>query len=928
MDGTPDVPSPPQGQDPGEVAIGGGAGGGVAPPPRPGSRLAFVATRPVAITMFIIALAVFGAVSLGRLPVDLLPEISYPTLTVRTAYPGAAPEDVEDRVSVRIQEALSTLPGLVRSTSISRAAFSDVLLEFTWGSEMTFAVQEVRDRLDGVFLPDGAERPLILRYDPNLDPILRIGVRPAKEDTSDEAFVHTRWIAEKKIKRELESIEGVAAVAVRGGLEEEILVSVDPYRLDAQDIGANVVGDRLAQENLNASGGQIREGSTDYLVRTLNEFQTIEEIRDLAVVRREGATIRIRDIADVTRTHAEREVITRIDGSEAVEIAIYREAGANIVEVAERVRDRVFGTEKQQASAARQGEDGEGGAVTWGDRQDLEFLGWTLRKEARMELLSDQSKFIAAAIDDVKSAAILGAFLAIGVMWVFLRRLSATLIIGVSIPISVIVTFAPMFMLDVSLNIMSLGGLALGVGMLVDNAIVVLESVTRCREEGDRLGQAAVRGVSEVAGAITASTLTTVAVFAPIVFVQGIAGQIFGDQALTVVASLLISLLVAVLFIPMLASRPWLAGEGGGLLSSSIAPRGGRSGKAKRKRFRDPKQRGPHEAEEEGDLLEAAVLDPGLIAKAKGFAHAFTLEFFLHDITWSWQRLIPNLLQIVVGRGLLFVGFLSLRVIAIIAFVVFKIGAVVTWVPRKIFDLCWNALDATYPRVLSLSLRHPLLVLVAVGSASWVAARQVGLLGLELLPEIHQAEFTAHVGLSVGTPIEVSDRVFSDLDREIRALDEVEVTALTVGVEEETLTREIEGEHTSRITVRLAADHSSVEAEELAVERVRTLLQSHPRGALGRHHAPDPVRDRRSDRRRGPRVRPRRARRGRRRGPPAHGPDRGPHRRPHDGPPRPPRGARHVRSGQDPRVRPGPRRRLQLRAGLRTRKGQHALRRG
>ncbi|MFT5477755.1 MAG: HAE1 family hydrophobic/amphiphilic exporter-1, partial [Planctomycetota bacterium] len=766
-------------------------------PPAPAERsqggFAFVATRPVAITMFILALGVFGVVSFKRLPVDLLPEISYPTLTVRTGYPGAAPEDVEDRISVRVQEALSTLPGLVRSTSISRAAFSDVLVEFNWGTQMTFAVQEVRDRLDAIFLPAGAERPLILRYDPNLDPILRIGVSPITDDASDAAFVQTRWIAENKIKRELESIEGVAAVNVRGGLEEEILVSVDPYRLDAQNIPASAIGDRLSQENLNASGGQIREGSTDYLVRTLNEFQTIDEIRNLAVLRREGATIRISDLATVTRTHAEREVITRVDGAEAVEIAIYREAGANIVDVAQRVRERLFGNEEDQKKAREQGTDREDAGVTWMDRQSLGFLTWTLRKEARIELLSDQSTFIGAAIDDVKWAALFGGALAIAVMWIFLRKLSATLIIGLAIPISVLVTFAPMFLSNVSLNIMSLGGLALGIGMLVDNAIVVLESITRCREEGDPLGAAAVRGVGEVSGAITASTLTTVAVFAPIVFVEGIAGQIFGDQALTVVSSLLVSLLVAVLFIPMLASRTWLD-----------------SGGEKRQLF--------HRVKRDKDQHVSFG------RWALGFLH----EFFLHDIQWSWGSFIPNLVQVLVGRTLLFVAFIALRLLSLISALLFFLGSILTWPVRKLFDALWRALDVAYPRMLAISLRHPFLILLTVAAGSWFAVRRAGSLGLELIPEIHQAEFTAHVGLSVGTPILVSDRIFAELDREIRALEAVKVTAMTVGVEQESLTRKIEGDHTARITVRLKPEFASLNDEERAVERVRSMLQSHP----------------------------------------------------------------------------------------------------
>lgn len=740
-------------------------------------RLHFVATRPVAITMFILALAVFGGVSLARLPMDLLPEISYPTLTVRTAFPGAAPEDVEDRVSIRIQEALSTLPGLVRTTSISRAGFSDVVLEFDWGTRMTFTVPEVRDRMDNVRLPEMAERPLILRYDPNLDPILRIGVRPVEDgDLSAEDYVRLRWLAEHRVERELESLEGVAAVQVRGGLEEEILVRADPHRLAAHRLDPATVADRLAQENLNASGGQIREGSTDYLVRALGEFRSVDEIAELAVVRRGDATIRVEDVATVERTHAEREVITRLDGQEAVEVAVYREAGANIVDVARRVRERLLGTEEQRERAERKlaRGGGESRELSYQERQALDYLGWGLREEARFEVLSDQSRFIDAAISDVRDAAVIGALLAVAVMWVFLRRLSATLIIGVAIPISVIVTFAPMHLLGVSLNIMSLGGLALGVGMLVDNAIVVLESVTRCREEGDDMGRAAVRGVSEVAGAITASTLTTVAVFTPIVFVHGIAGQIFGDQAVTVVSSLLVSLVVAVLFIPMLASRRFLAGSSGDAARDASRP------------------------------------------------------LFAREYRWTAGSLVPDLLHLLLVRAPGWILFWLLRaggaLLAVLAWVFGKL----TWPLRRAFDAFWGVLDAVYPRLLRGALAQPWIVILATGGLAWYAWSLTDDLGLELLPEIHQGEFTAHVGLAVGTPIERSDRVFLELDREARALEGVDMTALTVGVEEDTLTREIEGEHTARLTVRLEPEHSSEEGEARVLARVRALLRAHP----------------------------------------------------------------------------------------------------
>jgi len=738
-----------------------------------GTAFGFVTSRPVAITMFMVAIAVFGAVSLGKLPLDLLPEISYPTLTVRTVYPGAAPEDVEDRVSERVQEALSTLPDLVRSTSISRAETSDVVLEFDWGTSMTFAVQDVRDKLDGVFLPRGAERPLILRYDPNLDPVLRIGLTSAKPSAHGEQdLIGLRWTAEHRIKRELEALPGVAAVLVRGGLVEEIRVRTDPFKMAAQDLDPALLQQRLAQENLNASGGLIREGSTEYLVRTLNEFRAVEEIADLALARRGDATIRVRDVATVARTHAEREVTSRIDGREAVEIAVYREAGSNVVDLAETIKTAVFGSAAQRAHTDKLLAEGRDGSdVSFAERSLSEYMAWRLRKELRFELLSDQSTFIRAAVNEVKSAAVSGALLAVVVILAFLRRFSSTLVIAVSIPISVVVTFAPMYMAGVSLNIMSLGGLALGVGMLVDNAIVVLESITRCRDDGDSLAQAAVRGVREVAGAITASTLTTVAVFAPIVFVHGVAGQIFGDQALTVVSSLLVSLLVAVVFIPMLASRPWLAGEA----PAPVRPA--------------PLTSGLRE--------ESGKLPAGQWPVLGGRAAAHTFGFLLRPTA-----------------GVLWFGFQAAR-----------------WLltPARIaFDTLWGATERAYPRMLTRALRARWLVVITAAVLFGLSLWRLSEVGVELLPEIHQGEFTALVTLGVGSPIEHTDAVLRDVAEQVLALPEVSGTALTVGVESDTLTREIEGKHTARLTVRMQRETASAEREEQCVQAVRAILAAQP----------------------------------------------------------------------------------------------------
>ena len=515
--------------------------------------------RPVAISMVVLAIVVFGYVSYQQLPLNMMPDITYPTLTIRTDYPDTAPEEVESLVARPIEQRLGVVSNLEGVTSISRAGISDVILEFGWGTDMNDAVQTVRENLDRLQLPRGVNRPLILRYDPTQDPIMRVGLYGNLD------LFGLRLIGEEEIKQELEALKGVAAARVSGGLEEEIRVEISERKLAVMGLGINDINRRVSEENVNLAGGSLRDGQTQYLVRTLNEFQTLEDIENLVVGERNGVEIRIRDVGSVTRTNKEREVITRVNSVESVEVEIFKEADANIVATAKRVRDRLFGT-PEQLEYVRKLEAGEIEKAKSGDRRAqvrqfvqlkemTGFVAYSLPEGVDLDLLSDQSRFIKNSVDEVKETALIGGLFAVLVLYIFLRNPVHTSIIGVAIPVSIVATFAPMNIFNVSLNVMSLGGLALGIGMLVDNSIVVLESIYRCREEGDDLVRATVRGTGDVGGAVFASTLTTVAVFFPIVFVEGVAGQIFGDMALTVVFSLLASLGVALFVIPMLASR-------------------------------------------------------------------------------------------------------------------------------------------------------------------------------------------------------------------------------------------------------------------------------------------------------------------------------------------------------------------------------------
>ena len=482
------------------------------------SLVEFSLKRRVTVSMAAVALVIFGVVSFTRLPMNLLPDISYPTLTVETRYPGAAPGEVETLVSRPIEEVVGIVAGVQRLTSVSRPGLSQVTLEFDWNRNMDFAALDVRQKLDLLTLPREIEKPVILRFDPSNDPIQRLYL------TGGKSLYQLRYVAEEILKKDLESTDGVAAIKVNGGYEEEIEVRVDEGKLSLLGLTIQDVNDKLRRENVNQAGGSLYEKEARYLVRARNEFQDLRDIMETVVVSREGRNITMADVATVVRGHKQREVITRFSGKEAVELALYKEGDANTVGVARSIRQRLERVKKELP---------EGLQVVTG---------------------TDQSRFIEASIKDVINACVQGGIIAIFVLLLFLKDLRSTLIIAITIPISIIATFFLMHQFGTTLNVMSLGGLALGVGMLVDGAIVVLESIHKRRERGERGIEAAQKGASEVQMAVVASILTTVVVFAPVVFVEGVAAQLFKDQAVTVSISLMASLVVSLTLIPLLSA--------------------------------------------------------------------------------------------------------------------------------------------------------------------------------------------------------------------------------------------------------------------------------------------------------------------------------------------------------------------------------------
>ncbi|HWB82290.1 MAG TPA: efflux RND transporter permease subunit, partial [Nannocystaceae bacterium] len=751
-------------------------------------------TRPVAVLMVFLAVIVFGAFSIRLLPLNLMPDISYPKLTVRTEYPGAAPAEVEDNVSRPLEELLGVVTGLTRIESISRAGASDVVLEFAWDTDMDEASQDVLEKLDTVRpnLPDGVEQPLILRYDPTLDPVLTLSLSGEGERFEGDAGLKLlRRVADREVRRLLEPVEGVAAVKIKGGLEEEIQVELDEGQLRRTGIGVKTITDRLAAENVNLAGGTMRDGRTRYLVRTVNEFKDTADIAAIVIVRREGRDVRLGDLAEIRAGFKDRDVITRVDGAEAVEIEVYKEADANIVDMAAQVRERI--EEKVQP------------------RLESDY-------GATVAVAADRSRFIESSIDEVRDTAVVGGGLAVLILFLFLRDVRSTIIVGISIPVSVLVTFAPLNLFGISLNIMSLGGLALGVGMLVDNSIVVLESIDRCRQEGDDLVRATVRGTAEVGAAVVASTLTTVAVFFPMVFVEGIAGQMFGDLGMAVVFSLLASLAVALFLIPMLASRRRLAD-----LADNLQADGGLSAGFKLVLVRWNSVR----------ELGAA------------FASVRAQPWRLVLLPWALVRFVLHLVFELLGKILL----LALVLVGTVLAGAWWLGSKVLMLGARpvlwAFGKCIDAIENGYPPMIRWCLRNR--VLIYLGFAGSLAFMVIGMgrLDTELVPALHQGEFTVELALPVGTPLRQTDATVAPVEQRILAdVPHLRAVTATIGSERDDSDDAERGEHTAKLRVDLDTGTPPTMIEAMRdggataqAERIELEAAAAVRESLG--HVPD-----------------------------------------------------------------------------------------
>jgi HAE1 family hydrophobic/amphiphilic exporter-1 len=638
---------------------------------------------------------------------------------------------------------------------------------------MDQASLEVRDKMEALQLPLEAKAPVLLRFNPSTQPIMRLVLSdkgtPSSQAEAQRRLIELRRYADDDLKKALEPVSGVAAVKVGGGLEDEIQVDIDQQKLAQLNLPIDTVIQRLQQENINISGGRLEEGSQRYLVRTVNQFASVDEIRNMllttsaaqsgdsgadevsrvaaasgdaalmaaAMGARGGAAsqpagglpVRLGDVATVRQGYKEREAIIRLGGKEAVELALYKEGDANTVATADALQRRLAQLKDQ------------------------------VPPDIELTTIDDQSQFIRHAIADVKMDAVIGGLLAILIIFLFLRDGWSTFVIGLSLPVSIVTTFFFMGQLGLSLNVMSLGGLALATGLVVDDSIVVLESIAKARERGLGILEAAIAGTREVSMAVVASTLTTVAVFLPLVFVEGIAGELFRDQALTVALAIGVSLCVAMTLIPMLSAL-----KGRPPMGFPEEP--------------------PHPRWEPGHRWQKPVAHTG-----RGIGVAVRSAVF--GIAWVIVR---------AWRG-----------------VVALVGPVM----RKASDLAmapYARAERGYLQLLPAALRRPWLVLGFAAAAFALTLLAVPLLGADLIPQLAQDRFEMTVKLPPGTPLADTDAIVRKLqdahgkDAGLRALYGVSGTGTRLDANPTE-----SGENIGKLTVVMADGGSeAVEAEETA----------------------------------------------------------------------------------------------------------------
>ena len=480
----------------------------------------FSVKRPVTILMILLVILLVGAAALISLKVDLYPEMDLPVAAAIASYSGAAPEEMEELITKPMEDQLSTVHDIDSIQSMSSRGSSIVIVQFKYGTDMDNATLEMREKVEmaQMSFPDDVEKPTVMKIDLNMFPVMAIGLE------GDMPVNEMKTIAENEIQNKLERVKGVASTEIMGGLDDEIKVSVDPQVLQAYGLSINSLVTALQSENRNVSAGDVDAGNKQYMIRVLGEFEDVDQIGDVNITTPSGVSFKLRDIADIEQGFADSNGYVKIDGVEGIALTVNKQSDGNTVEVSQNVNKAI-------------------------EEINKEIPG------IRMKTLYDQAEFIQDAIGNIVKDVIIGAILAVLILLIFLRNIRSTVIISLVIPISLIGTFAAMYLQGTTLNMMTLGGLALVAGNMVDNAVVLLDNIFRHRQAGEGMVEAAVKGSNEMTNAITASTLTQVSVFAPIIFVGGLAAELFSPMAITVTTAQIISLVVSIIMIPLLCSK-------------------------------------------------------------------------------------------------------------------------------------------------------------------------------------------------------------------------------------------------------------------------------------------------------------------------------------------------------------------------------------
>lgn len=482
----------------------------------------FSVRKPITTTMIILIMVIFGLLSFSRLGVDLLPDIEFPTISVATSYTGVMPQDIEETITKPVEDAVATVDGVKSINSTSQEGLSLVMIEFETGVNVDFAAQDVRDKISMIekTLPSDAQTPTVVKTDLGAMPVLIYGVVSEKM-----GVLELSENLEDNIKDRLERLEGVASVTIQGGGEREVQVRIEKTKLELYGLTQASIVSALGVNNINNSGGFIEEGAQEFSIRTVGEYQNIEDLKNTILTFKGDIPVYLHDVAEVSLGEKEKRNYIQTNGQSSVLLSVNKQSGGNTVAIADAIKN------------------------------ELPQLQQYIPENTEFFLVMDQSRMITSSIDSTKQSGIIGGLLAIGVIFIFLKNWRPALAITLAIPFSIIATFIPLYAAGYTLNIMTLGGLALGIGMLVDNAVVVIENIYRHLEKTGKRRDSAIIGTTEVNGAIIASTITTVAVFIPMALATGIAGQLSRGLALTIIFALICSLLVAVTAVPMIASK-------------------------------------------------------------------------------------------------------------------------------------------------------------------------------------------------------------------------------------------------------------------------------------------------------------------------------------------------------------------------------------